>query len=148
MADCRQELAATNLTITGFSKAESVDALCQACRYNKAYTFNRPITKDVLASLTGSRWSELGKSVLGGLQHVVSVDNAAGYAELWYKGGSWYAVTGAELSKAFDSKTTKSAVWEVPGITSGMKLAEAATRFLEAVYGPANLQKGCGCAGK
>lgn len=148
MATCSDTVQKTNVVITGFSKAESAEAICNAYRYNKAA--DRPLTSALLGEITRSvlsdKFGDLNKSVLGGMQHVVSVDNAAGYAELWYKGGSWYAVTDAALSKALTGKATEM-IWEVPGIVKGMKLDEASVRFMEAVFGPANVQKGCGCSG-
>lgn len=133
--------------VPGFSKSESAAAVCGACRYSKGYDERVGPTPAAIAKARTTQWPNLSKSVMGGLQHMVSVDNAAGYAELWFQGGSWYAVTDAKLSRAFDSGATKSGIYEVAGITKGMRAGEATTRFLEATFGPLRLAKsgGCGC---
>src|SRR6476659_5216173 len=123
-SECSEALRKSNLSveITGFTKAESEAAFCTVCRYDKS--FNGDITKGLIGTILSTAYPSVSKSVLGGISHVVSVDNGAYYAELWYKGGSWYAVTGAELKKA----TTKVEYYEIPGITKGMSLPDAAVR--------------------
>jgi len=69
-----------------------------------------------------SVWPRLNKAAEGGIQHLVSVDNGAYYAELWGRGGSYYAVTGA-------------GVYQMPGLAKGAKLEEALDVFLEKVVG-------------
>lgn len=145
MSTCTDRLQRAGVEISGFNKADVATAVCAASRYCKSYapgsTDIRPLLKTILGSQFGDR---LSKAVTGGLQHVISVDNAAGYAELWYKGGSWYAVTGASLDKS-TSQVEKGGIYEIAGVTKGMPLAEASVRFLEAVYGPSRFDKGCGC---
>jgi hypothetical protein len=150
MSRCTDIVESGGYQIIGFSKSETASAICAVARYCKAFdgkNISHEIIKGILTDRLGhdGRGNSLSKAVVGGLQHVISVDNAAGYAELWYRGGSWYAVTDAALSKAFDPKTEVSAIWELPRITKGMKLSEAVPIFLEAIYGPVSMQKGCGC---
>ena len=68
-----------------------------------------------------SAWPRLDKAAEGGIQHMVSADNGAYYAELWGRDdGSYYAVTGAS-------------VYQMPGLAKGAKLEEALDVFLEKV---------------
>ena len=68
-----------------------------------------------------SAWPRLDKAAEGGIQHLVSADNGAYYAELWGRDdGSYYAVTGA-------------GVYQMPGLAKGAKLEEALDVFLEKV---------------
>lgn len=69
-----------------------------------------------------SVWPRLSKAAEGGIQHVVSADNGAYYAELWGRDGSYYAVTGA-------------GIYQMPGLEKGAKLEEALDVFLEKVVG-------------
>lgn len=148
MATCVESIERSGLELSGFNKSDSAYVLCRAATYCAGYTPERAdsiIHRTVLQSRFGDR---LEKAVQGGFRHVVSVDNAGSYAELWHKGGSWYAVTGAgdKVSKADGSD--KGGIFEISGVTKGMPLREAGTRFLEAVFGPASFAKsasGCGC---
>jgi len=67
-------------------------------------------------------WPRLSKAAEGGIQHLVSADNGAYYAELWGRDGSYYAVTGA-------------GIYQMPGLEKGAKLEEALDVFLEKVVG-------------
>jgi len=70
-----------------------------------------------------SVWPRLDKAAEGGIQHFVSADNGAYYAELWGRDdGSYYAVTGA-------------GIYQMPGLAKGAKLEEALDVFLEKVVG-------------
>ena len=128
------------LSIPGFSIGESARTICRAMDYSST----SGSLQDRVSSSRRSMWPTLGKAVEGGLQHVISVDNAAGYAELWAKGGNWYAVTGAALPT--DEKVTKSSngvplmktgspsIYEVPTLYKGMDLEEASARFLKSIF--------------
>ncbi len=64
-----------------------------------------------------TRFSHLYKGAVGGLEHVVSVDNGGSYMELWRTGESeYYATTGA-------------AIKPLPGLAKGARLDEALDRF-------------------
>lgn len=149
MPSCAQHLEKRGVEITGFSKSDSSYVACMAAQYCKGYQAGESpamveaLVKGILSSRFGD---ELSKSVLGGIQHVISVDNAASYAELWHKGGNWYAVTGADMDKATGA-VSKGGIYEVAGISKGMPIREAVPRFLEAVFGPSKFSKGCGCKG-
>lgn len=68
-----------------------------------------------------SAWPRLDKAAEGGIQHIVSADNGAYYAELWGRDdGSYYAVTGA-------------GIYQMPGLAKSAKLEEALDVFLEKV---------------
>lgn len=144
VSDCLAALKKSNLSvnISGFTAKEAGEAFCTACRYDKSFD-GQNISKELIGKMLSSTWPSVSKSVLGGIQHIVSVDNGANYAELWYKGGSWYTLTGADLKKSHD--------WDsfgmVTGITKGMGINEAMPRFLEAVFGPltAKAEVPCPC---
>ena len=85
----------------------------QLAAYAEAHGFNASVA---------SVWPRLSKAAEGGIQHLVSVDNGAYYAELWGRDGSYYAVTGA-------------GVYQMPGLAKGAKLEEALDVFLEKVVG-------------
>ncbi len=132
------------LQVPGFPMKETASAICRAVPYIGGK--DTPFDEAVSMSRT-TRWPDVAKAVSGGMIHVISVDNARSYAELWHKGGSWYAVTGADLN---DPKVTKSsnswAVYQVPRVYKGMPLDEAATRFLTTVFGSLTTKAGgCGC---
>lgn len=140
--DCLAALKKSNLEVVmkGFTSKEAGEAFCTACRYDKSFDGN--ITKELIGKMLTAQWPTVSKSVLGGIDHVISVDNGANYAELWYKGGNWYTLTGADLKKSKD--------WDsfgmVTGITKGMGINEAMPRFLEAVFGPlTKSEKPCPC---
>lgn len=121
--------------IPGRTFDESARSVCMAAEFCKDYA--GALTPELAAEIRTSRWPLLTKAVSGGFQHVVSVDNAAGYAEAWAKGDSWYAVT-------------EKGVFEVPGIKKGMDARDAIPLFLKAITAPAGPQvrKGCGGCGK
>ena len=141
VSECLAALKKSNLSVTipGFTAKEAGEAFCTVCRYDKSFDGN--ITKDLIQKTLTTRWPSISKSVLGGIQHIVAVDNGANYAELWAKGGNWYAVTGAELAKG----DTKLQYFAISGVTKGMPLQEVAPRFVEAVFGPLNLSKSAPC---
>lgn len=137
-----------SLVAPGFSPQETISAVTKALEYSGA-------GEDLAASVRKARttrWPDLSKAVDGGMEHIISVDNAAGYAELWHKGGSWYAVTGAELpgvtvNKSVDGKG-HGGIYQIPKVTKGMEIGYAASRFASALFGPIPLKKGgCNCGG-
>ncbi len=141
-----QALQKSNLAvqIPGFSQAEATEAFYHI--YN--LSGDAVDLKTSLTKALSSKWPGLEKSVLGGIQHVISADNGAYYAELWNKGGSWYAVTGAELQKAYD---LDGAFYAIKGITKSMKLSDVVPRFLDTFgFNDMKLSKGevakpCNC---
>lgn len=134
MNECQKSLQKSNITveIPGFTAKEASDAFCLVCSYDKSYDPKAGVSKELVGKALGSRWPGLTKSVLGGIQHVISVDNAAAYAELWYKGGNWYAVTGADLKKSLG---LSGGFYQIAGITKGMKLEKALPIFIETFFG-------------
>jgi len=118
-----------DLQIPGFTPAESEFVL------GFVYNAVMPIAKsfgvesdEILSGMRQTEFPQLSKSVFGGLQHVVSVDNAANYVELWRQGGNWYAVTGAiQKSQVAD--------WDsinlIPGVSKGMRISEVMPLFLK-----------------
>lgn len=139
MPDCGPLLEAhPDLSLPGFTKRESADALCAAANVANP---DRPLTPRLARAMRTTRWPGLSKAVVGGITHLVSVDNAANYAELWYRGGSYYAVTGAELVRSADGGV-QSGIYQIGGVTRGAPLTKAMPAFLEAAFG-----KGCNCGG-
>lgn len=136
----------SDLSIPGYTLVESARAICRSIDYLDQ---NHAIDKAVEIVRT-SHWPGLNKAVEGGMQHVISVDNAASYAELWSKGGNWYAVTGATMPGDTSLKKAKgNAIYEVPGLTKGMGLEEASARFLNKLFGaPAAKKAGCAPCGR
>lgn len=136
-----------SLVAPGFSPQETATAIAKAVEYSVA---GQDLADSVRKART-TRWPNLSKAVEGGMQHIISVDNAAGYAELWHKGGSWYAVTGAELSGQAIRKSEDGGhggIYQIPKVTKGMDIGYAASRFASAVFGPIPLKKGgCNCGG-
>lgn len=139
-----------SLVVPGFSQQETISALAKAIEY----TAGAP--QDLAAAIKKARytrWPDLSKAVEGGMQHVISVDNAAGYAELWHKGGNWYAVTGANLPGASVNKADAGGgepggIYQIPKVTKGLGIGHASTRFASALFGPIPLKKGgCNCGG-
>ncbi|KKL09757.1 hypothetical protein LCGC14_2562650, partial [marine sediment metagenome] len=54
----------------------------------------------ILRASAETQFPWLYKGAVGGLQHVISVDNAGSYMELWRSGeneGNYYATTGAAI---------------------------------------------------
>lgn len=141
MDECQEALRKSNLNVEifGFTKSEAAEAFCTVCRYDKSYDGN--INKALIQRTLTTAFPSVAKSVLGGITHCISVDNGAYYAELWHKGGSWYAVTGADLKKS----APKVEYYEIEGITKGMSLADASIRFAEAIFGPSNVVKAAPC---
>lgn len=138
-----------SLVVPGFSQQETVGALVKAVDYLAAAPQG---LVEALKKARSTRWPDLSKAVDGGMQHVISVDNAAGYAELWHKGGNWYAVTGAELPGPSLKKAVTSnepgGIYQIPKITKGMDIGHATSRFASALFGPIPLKKGgCNCGG-
>ena len=73
----------------------------------------------ILRASAQTQFPWLYKGAVGGLQHVISVDNAGAYMELWRSGendGNYYATTGA-------------AIKPLPGLAKGARLDEALDRF-------------------
>ena len=73
----------------------------------------------ILRASAKTQFPWLYKGAVGGLQHVISVDNAGSYMELWRSGkneGNYYATTGA-------------AIKPLPGLAKGARLDEALDRF-------------------
>lgn len=71
----------------------------------------------ILRASAETQFSHLYKGAVGGLEHVVSVDNGGSYMEMWRDGGDqYYATTGA-------------AIKPLPGIAKGARLDEALDRF-------------------
>jgi hypothetical protein len=139
--------SASHSGVPGFSIGESARAICRAMDY---VVGRQPLDKSVDAVRT-SYWPNLSKQVEGGLQHVISVDNAAGYAELWSRGGNWYAVTGATMpGDASLKKSAKWAVYEIPRLRKGLGIEEATAIFLSRLFGDEPLKKsgGCNCGGR
>lgn len=128
----------TDLQIPGFTMEESTFAI------KSAYDAMAPMAKslkfpseELLKNIRTSEWPTLSKSVVGGLQHVISVENGANYMELWRQGGNWYAVTGAgQLDKG------EIGDWKdinfISGVTKGMSIREVVPLFLKAMD--------CGCS--
>lgn len=145
MPTCTQTLETRGVEIKGLSKSESASVICSAARYCAGYPSHGQLSGSLVKSMLTSRFGDaLSKSVVGGLQHVVSVDNGASYAELWHKGGNWYAVTGGQPTGG--PTVDKGGIYEIAGVVKGMPAPEATTRFLEAVFGPSAIGKGgCGC---
>lgn len=137
-----------SLVVPGFSTQETVGAIAKALEYSGGAAQGLA-TAVKLARTT--RWPDLSKAVDGGMQHVISVDNAAGYAELWHKGGSWYAVTGAGMAGPAVNKSDdggRSGIYQIPKVTKGMEIGYAASRFASSLFGPIPLKKGgCDCGG-
>lgn len=82
----------------------------------------------ILTASAETKFPWLYKGAVGGLEHVISVDNGGAYIELWREGqnGNYYATTGAKLAA-------------LPGLSKGAKLDEALDRFFALT---AKLQKG------
>lgn len=135
----------TLLLGTPFPTDAFARAICRAVQYH-----SEPNIPQAIAKSRASIWPEISKAVQGGLVHVISADNAAGYAELWHKGGSWYAVTGAKPKDPTPTlaKADPWHIYEIPGVTKNMPIEQATARFLGALFG-ASLRLGaggCGCA--
>lgn len=71
----------------------------------------------VLRASAETQFPHLYKGAVGGLEHVISVDNGGSYMEMWRDGGDqYYATTGA-------------AIKPLPGLAKGARLDEALDRF-------------------
>ncbi|KKL73469.1 hypothetical protein LCGC14_2074640, partial [marine sediment metagenome] len=73
----------------------------------------------ILRASAKTQYPHLYKGAVGGIEHVISVDNGAYYMELWRSGendGNYYATTGA-------------AIKPLPGLAKGARLDEALDRF-------------------
>lgn len=139
-----------SLSIPGFTNKETSEAFGLMADYlYKADDISANDLKALVTKTLTTNYSGLEKSVLGGIQHVIAVDNGSYNAELWYKGGNWYAVTGAALQKATG---VESGVHMIPGITKGMSITKAVPVFMETLFGDFQLKKGdekpCNCSGK
>lgn len=149
VSDCEQVLkAAPHFQIPGLPLGE----LAKAVRRVTTYISRGRIDLGVLAQMRTSIWNEsqISKTVSGGLDHVISVDNGASYAELWHQGGNWYGMGGLDADgKTVLKKTADhSDPFMITGILKGMGVEEATARFTQALMGPANLATGgCGCGG-
>lgn len=139
-----------SLVIPGFSQQETASAVLRAIEYTAGQAGSS--LAEAVRKARSTRWPDLTKAVEGGMQHVISVDNAAGYAELWHSGGSWYAVTGAELSGEALRKSEdggRGGIYQIPKVTKGMDIGRASIRFASALFGPIPLKKGgCNCGDK
>lgn len=73
---------------------------------------------DVLSVSPSTKFPNMAiKGAVGGIEHVISVDNGAYYMELWRDGsGSYYVTTGAK-------------VVQMPGLAKGARLDDALDRF-------------------
>lgn len=133
--------------IPGLSRSESASLVCRALDY---YDPSVPLEKAV-REIRRTAWPDIERSVSGGLQHYISVDNGASYAELWGRGGSWYAVTGAPSpsGETFMKSARWDGIYEIPGVFKGMPAEEAAARFLDRLFSPplARGHGGCNCGG-
>ena len=128
----------------GMTLADTTASLCLASRQHDGFNPKVGVTPTMLQKMLGTRWSDLSKSVEGGINHFVSVENGGYYAELWSQGENWYAVTGAGIDKS------EGGIWLVPGVTKGTVPVEATRLFLKAVgdrqYATASKKsKDCGC---
>jgi len=126
--------------IPGFTEKESSIVFDQIRQINGNLAKSVGMTEQQWAGeIRTSAWPTISKAVSGGLQHVISVDNGANYAELWHRAGNWYAVTGA-IEKSGDVGD-----WQfidaIGGVNKGMSITEVVPLFLKAT----NL---CGCSGK
>ena len=71
----------------------------------------------VLRASARTQYPHLYKGAVGGIEHVISVDNGAYYMEMWRDGSeTYYATTGA-------------AIKPLPGLAKGARLDEALDRF-------------------
>ncbi len=71
----------------------------------------------VLRASAETQYPHLYKGAVGGIEHVISVDNGAYYMEMWRDGSdNYYATTGA-------------AIKPLPGLAKGARLDEALDRF-------------------
>lgn len=71
----------------------------------------------ILKASAATQFPHLYKGAVGGLEHVISVDNGGSYMEMWRDGGDqYYATTGA-------------AIKPLPGLAKGARLDEALDRF-------------------
>jgi hypothetical protein len=115
------------------SKAGAAYVMREVAKATPNGTINKALaSRDIVAAYGSAftpRWGNIGKAVRGGIQHVVSADSGAYYAELWSSGvgkdANWYAVTGAGIH-------------EVEGIKKGMPLSDALRIFLAST-----VTKGC-----
>lgn len=129
-----------SLSIPGFTTKETSEAFGLMADYlYKADDISANGLKELVTKTLTTDFSGIEKSVLGGIQHVISADNGAYGAELWTKGGSWYAVTGASLAKATG---VEAGIHQIPGISKGMRLTEAVPVFMETLFGEVRLSKG------
>ena len=74
----------------------------------------------ILRASAETQFPYLYKGATGGIQHVISVENAGNYLELWREGSA-----GGELYYA----TTGAAIKPLPGLAKGARLDEALDRF-------------------
>ena len=71
----------------------------------------------VLRASAQTQYPHLYKGAVGGIEHVISIDNGAFYMEMWRDGSeTYYATTGA-------------AIKPLPGLAKGARLDEALDRF-------------------
>ena len=71
----------------------------------------------VLRASAKTQYAHLYKGAVGGIEHVISVDNGSYYMEMWRDGSeTYYATTGA-------------AIKPLPGLAKGARLDEALDRF-------------------
>jgi len=144
--------AEPGLMPAGFPLREAAQAVARAIQYDAAAArLAKTDLKRAVEVVRASRWPKLTKAVSGGFNHVVSVDNPAGYAELWTKpDGNWYAVTGAMFGD--DDKIAKSStggIYAIPRVHKGASIDHAAARFMAEVFGPSGVKAGgCGCKGE
>lgn len=84
----------------------------------------------VLKASAKTQYPQLYKGAVGGIEHVISVDNGAFYMEMWRDGkDNYYATTGA-------------AIKPLPGLAKGARLDEALDRFFTLMAKVEKLEKG------
>ncbi len=134
---------------TSYGQERIARAMCAAAKFlnrsaEDARTFD---------ALRKSRWPHAAEHVEGGLEHVVSVDNGASYAELWARGdGNWYVLTEpvptTAVRKDAVERVLGASIWEIPGVYKGMDLDRVMPRFLARSFGSIQIAGGsgdCGC---
>lgn len=127
-----------DFTLAGFTQSESTIVLGQIEKINGQLAKSLGMSRDdYLTEITTSAWPTISKAVSGGLEHVISVDNGANYAELFHRGGSWYAVTGA-LRKSGELEWND--ISAMQGVSKNMSITEVVPIFLKSTGV-------CGCSG-
>lgn len=96
------------------------DILDKAAEWSERYG-------NILRASAETQFPHLYKGAVGGMEHVISVDNGGNYLELWRQGDEgYYATTGAFIKP-------------LPGLAKGARLDEALDRFFHLM---AKVEKG------